>query len=86
MFYVAEALLNEKGLRVRKHGGVQGALAEHFVKTGEIDRKYHRWLLQAFNARIAADYGLEAELTVEDVAQMIGQAQEFLNLAHSRLS
>lgn len=42
MFYIAEALLNEKGLRFRKHGGVHGAFGEHFVKTGEFDPKYHR--------------------------------------------
>lgn len=49
MFYVAEALLGEKGLRFRKHGGVHGAFGEHFAKTGTLDPKYHRWLLEAFN-------------------------------------
>src|SRR5713226_1653816 len=44
MFYAAEALLNEKGLRFRKHGGVHGAFAEHFIKTGLLDGKYHRRL------------------------------------------
>ena len=34
MFYVAEALLNERGLYFRKHGGVHGAFGEHFAKTG----------------------------------------------------
>jgi uncharacterized protein (UPF0332 family) len=29
MFYTAEALLNEKGLRFRKHGGVHSAFGEH---------------------------------------------------------
>jgi uncharacterized protein (UPF0332 family) len=33
MFYVAEALLIEKGLRFRKHAGVHAALARHFVRT-----------------------------------------------------
>ena len=30
MFYVAEALLNEKGLRFKKHGGVHAAFGEQF--------------------------------------------------------
>ena len=39
MFYVAEALLAERGLRFRKHAGVHGALGEHFVKSGLMDAR-----------------------------------------------
>lgn len=85
MFYVAEALLNEKGLRFRKHGGVHGAFGEHFAKTGELDPKYHRWLLQAFNKRVTGDYGVEAVVTPEEVVLMIEQAREFLQEARRYL-
>lgn len=81
MFYVAEALLNEKGLRFRKHGGVHGAFGEHFAKTSALDPKFHRWLLEGFNKRISVDYGVEASVTSEDVARMIEQAREFLQEA-----
>ena len=81
MFYIAEALLNEKGHRFRKHRGVHGALAEHFVKTGLLDRKYHQWLLEAFSKRITGDYGIEAELTSEDANLLMAQADEFLETA-----
>jgi uncharacterized protein (UPF0332 family) len=46
MFYSAESLLNERGMRFRKHGGVHAAFGEHFVKTGATDPKFHQWLLQ----------------------------------------
>lgn len=81
MFYSAEALLNEKGLRFRRHAGVHGAFAEHFVKTGLLDKRYHRWLLAAFSKRITGDYGIETELTSEDASLLIGQAREFLEAA-----
>lgn len=81
MFYVAEALLNEKGHRFRKHGGVHGAFGEHFVKTGLLDGRYHRWLLEAFSKRITGDYGIESDLTAEDASLVIGQAREFLGAA-----
>jgi len=77
MFYVAEALLNEKDLRFRTHGGVHGAFGQHFVKAGSFDSKCHRWLLEAFNTRVSSDYGVEASATPEDVALMIEQAREF---------
>jgi len=81
MFYIAEALLNEGGHRFRKHGGVHGAFREHFVKTGLLDGKYHRWLLEAFSLRTTADYGIESDLTAEDAAVLIGEAREFLEAA-----
>jgi uncharacterized protein (UPF0332 family) len=81
MFYVAEALLNERGHRFRKHGGVHGAFREHFIRTGLLDGKYHQWLLEAFSQRITGDYGIESRLTAEDAAVLIRQAREFLMVA-----
>ena len=86
MFYTAEALLNENGHRFRKHGGVHGAFREHFIKTGLIDPKYHRWLLEAFSQRITGDYGIESELTAEDASFLIGHAHEFLRAAQRFLT
>jgi uncharacterized protein (UPF0332 family) len=76
MFYIAEALLVERGLRFRKHTGVHAAFGQHFAKTGELDPKYHRWLLDAFDKRIAGDYGVDAAISSEEVAAVIEQAKE----------
>lgn len=85
MFYIAEALLNEKDLRFAKHGGVHAAFGEYFAKTKEIDPKYHRWLLDSFDKRLVGDYGVEANLQMDVVASMIRQAQEFLEAATAYL-
>jgi len=74
MFYVAEALLNERGLTFRKHAGVHSAFGEHFARQGLLDARYHQWLLAAFNKRVAADYGVDAELSATEVGQMLEQA------------
>ena len=81
MFYVAEALLNEKDLQFSKHGGVHGAFGENYVKTGLFDAKYHRWLLAAFNRRIAGDYGIEVTFTLQEADEAISQARQFLQAA-----
>lgn len=81
-FYVAEALLEEKGLRFRKHGGVHGAFGEHYVKTGIFNAKFHRWLLDAFDQRIEGDYESEIVAIQEDANTLISQAKEFLEIAH----
>ena len=37
MFYIAEALLAERGLHFKKHAGLHGAFGEHFAKPGVLD-------------------------------------------------
>ena len=81
MFYVAEAMINEEGLRFRKHGAVHAAFGEHIAKSGRLDPKFHRWLLDAFDKRIQGDYGVEETVSASQVSQMIEQAREFLREA-----
>jgi uncharacterized protein (UPF0332 family) len=85
LFYAAQALLCERGLRFRKHSGVHSAFGEKLVKTGELDPKFHRWLLAAFEMRIIGDYGVEAEFTNEEVEETIERAEEFLRAARQLL-
>ncbi|MBU4225115.1 MAG: HEPN domain-containing protein [Chloroflexi bacterium] len=59
MFYVAEALLYEKGLQFGRHGQVIAAYGKEFAKTMELDPKYHRWLRAAFDTRISGDYDVD---------------------------
>ncbi len=85
MFYLAEALINEKGVSSRKHGGVHALFGELFTKTGVIDPKFHRFLLDAFDRRLQADYSFDAVVNRDEVVGMIEQAQEFLKEAEKFL-
>lgn len=77
MYYAATGILHERGLAFRKHTAIHAAVAEHFTRTGALDPKYHRWILDAFDARITADYGVEADFTAQDAALRIDRAREF---------
>jgi uncharacterized protein (UPF0332 family) len=57
MFFIAEALLLEKGLSYSKHSAVHASFRKVFANKGIIDKKFHRWLLDAFDQRIIGDYG-----------------------------
>ena len=81
MFYVGEALLYEKGLEFSKHQGVQSAFGQYFVKTGEMDQKFHRRMLEAFASRLEADHGVGDPPSPDVVRQLINQAKEFLQAA-----
>ncbi len=85
MFYVAEALLNEKGFQFGKHGNVLAAYGQHFAKTKELDPKFHGWLITAFDQRQIGDYGFDPDIQAEVVVHMIHQAQEFLAAAKDYL-
>ncbi len=85
MFYAAEALLFEKGLTFRKHGRVHAAFGEHFAKTGKLEAKFHRYLLDAFESRVEGDYGVEVVLSTHAVEELIRRAKEFLDAARHYL-
>lgn len=86
MFYVAEALLFERGCEFRKHSGVHAAFGEHFAKTKALDPKFHRWLLEAYESRLDDDYGVGIVLNKEATQELIARAREFLDAAHQHLA
>ena len=86
IFYVAEALLNEKDLRFKKHGAVHGFFAQHYVKTGLFDAKYHKLLLKAFGQRMLGDYDEAVNFKSEEVKETITAAWAFLHAAKSYLA
>ena len=85
MFYVAQVLLLEQGLTFSKHGSLLAAFGQHLVKTGQVPAHFHRYLIDAYNARITGDYKAQSNLLPADAAQLIQQAKEFLTLADQML-
>ncbi|MEW6404412.1 MAG: HEPN domain-containing protein [Chloroflexota bacterium] len=85
MFYVAEALLNEKEMQFGKHSAVHAAYGEHFAKTKALNPKFHRWLINASDKRLIADYGVESGIEEDIAINMIHQAREFLEAAQAYL-
>jgi uncharacterized protein (UPF0332 family) len=86
MFYVATALLLDKGLRFKSHSALIAGFGQHFAATGLMPKEYHRFLIHAFDERNVADYETEQELTAEDVKEKIGHASQFLLYAEQMLN
>ncbi len=86
LFYIAEALLNEKGLQFSKHGDVIGAYGREFSKTKLLDPKFHRWLRIGFDTRLVSDYHVDTNIEATIVSDMIHQAREFLQAAQIYLN
>ena len=86
MFYIAEALLQERGLTFSSHHAVIAAFGQQFAKTKEFDPRFHQAILSAFSQRQLGDYAVDSGLGSEDIATLLGNAIDFLAAAREWLA
>lgn len=86
MFYLAEALLHNRGLTYSSHSAVIAAFGKEFARTGELDPKYHQYLIKSQELRQTGDYGYRVEVTAESVKRVLDWAEEFSIAADTYLT
>ncbi|MBI3960275.1 MAG: HEPN domain-containing protein [Chloroflexi bacterium] len=85
IFYVAEALLLERGLSFSSHAAVIGAFGREFAKGAVLDQKYHRYLIDAQDLRNIGDYAIGQEIAEDQADLMCRWAEDFLRAARKFL-
>ena len=85
MFYVAQALLLDRGLSFSKHSAVVAAFAKHFTQTGQVEQEYHRNLKRAQVMRGTADYDQIVPIDPATVESLVVQAERFVDLGERLL-
>jgi uncharacterized protein (UPF0332 family) len=85
MFYTAQAFLLSRGLRFSKHSAVIAAFGQEFAREDEALREFHHWVIEAQDARNAADYQIEVVLANEEIQAHMDRADRFLRLADDTL-
>jgi len=85
MFYVVEALMASLGKSYSSHSALQSAFGAEFAKTGKLDPKYHRWLIDSQDLRNTGDYGIGATLSRLQIEEMCSWAEEFIRVADKYL-
>lgn len=80
MFYASQALLKSARIDVVKRSAVESAIGYHFVKTGRIDVKYHRVLIDARKLREVADYDLQETILRTQTTDKIAEAKMYLKV------
>ena len=75
MFYVAEVLLATLELSYSSHAAVLAAYGREFAKTDRLNPKFHRWLLDASDARIVGDYEIEPEISAAEARRVCEQCR-----------
>ncbi len=73
-----QALLKSDGIEVVKHSAVESALGYHFAKTGRIDPKYHRMLINARKIREIVDYDIQEETIESSTTLKLEDGKEFV--------
>ena len=86
MFYLAEAFLISEGLSFSKHSAVISKFGERFAKTNRLPSEYHRYLIEAEQSRIRADYDAAFNPTEVEANENIERAIMFLELANQYLT
>lgn len=85
MFFLAEALLAERGASFSSHSAVISAFGQQFAKTKEIDPRFHRALLTGFSQRQLGDYAVSSGLSNVDIESLNSEAIAFLVVARGWL-
>lgn len=79
IFYLAKALLLTKELTFSSHSAVVAAYGKEFAKTGLLDAKFHRYIIETQKRRMTGHYGEEGEEVTEgDASESLQWAEEFM--------
>jgi uncharacterized protein len=85
MFYAAQALLLDKELSFSSHAAVIAAFGKEFTETGLVDKRLHRFLLDAQDERNIGDHGTGPCVSAARVQEMLRWTEEFLTAAETYL-
>ena len=81
MFYIAEAFLEGDGLSFSSHSAVIGAFGREFAHPKRVPVEFHRYLIEAQEARQSGDYGDRQAVDSDEAQEHIDRAEAFLKLA-----
>jgi uncharacterized protein (UPF0332 family) len=85
LFYIAEALLIEKGLSYSSHSAVIAAFGKEYARTKIMAPYFHRYLLDAQDMRNMGDYSINPSIDEKQVDDVLAWANEFLITAQQYL-
>lgn len=81
VFHAARGLLFSVGLEASSHRATAALLGQHFVRPGLLSARMGRLVSRMQRDREDADYSPGAVFTLEEVSEMIADAETFVNEA-----
>lgn len=80
MFASVRALLALEGIDYSKHAGVISYFQKEYIKTGKLDKKYSKYISQAFQVRNNTDYADFFLVSQDDAKEQYEKALEFYEM------
>ena len=77
-FHMATALILDKGLSAKTHGGTVHLIGAKFVLTGLLNKEYGRLFSRLYELRQSGDYDDMYDATQEEVEPYIQKTEYFL--------
>ena len=78
MFCAVRALLAVDGQDFSKHAGVISYFQKEYIKTGKLDKRFSKYISQAFQIRNNTDYADFFLVSKQDAEEQYEKAKEFL--------
>lgn len=78
MFTAVRALLAKEGKDFSKHAAVISYFQKEYVKSGKFDKRYSKYISQAFQIRNNSDYADFFLVSLQDAKEQYDRAREFL--------
>ena len=85
MFTAVRALLAIDGQDFSKHAGVIAYFQKEYIKNGKIEKKYSKYISQAFQIRNNTDYSDFFIVSVQDAQEQYEKAKEFFEMIKAYL-
>ena len=81
MYFATSALFLARNIQVKTHRGLIARFGQEFVEKGLIERHFGRILRIAEELRSEADYSITREISEEEAAMAVEDAERFLHRA-----
>ncbi|HSD56834.1 MAG TPA: HEPN domain-containing protein [Methanotrichaceae archaeon] len=81
MYFATSALFLARNIQVKTHRGLIARFGQEFVEKGLIERHFGRILRIAEELRSEADYSITREISEEEAAMAVEDAEMFLHRA-----
>ena len=83
MFHAATAALLNRNIKRHSHQGLISAFGQFFVKTGQVEPRFHKYITEIFDLRQESDYQPLVELTDQQASKVLKCAKEFVEVCRT---
>jgi len=83
MFHAAMAALLKRDIKRHSHQGIISAFGQFFVRPGQVEQRFHKYIAEAFDLRQESDYQPLVEITEQQANKVLERAREFVEVCRN---